>query len=114
MTVETTTKKQVNISQLGYEMGCASLRSVGPDPDEVTVIRAVEDGTTVSQTDLDAAVAAHVADPNWEDPNPAPPTQEQVDATRLAELQTKAAAGTITEKEMKEATRLLLVVGAPG
>lgn len=115
MIAETATDVPVNASQLANELGGASLRVIGPDPDGVTVIRVVDEdgGVPVQQAALESAVANHDANPDWTDPNPPAPTQAQLDAARLDELRTKAADKTITDSEVLEASALVLALGVP-
>lgn len=69
---ELITSKTINASQLCYELNGAPLNLVGPEEDGTTSIT-----SSITQSALDAAVASHIANPNWIDPNyvpPAPPT----------------------------------------
>lgn len=64
------TTTPINPAQLSYEMGRAGLNIVGPDDDGIYVVVALDESATVE--DLEAAVAAHVADPGWVCPDPEP------------------------------------------
>lgn len=75
MSILTTTTRPINVSQLGHELGRVALRCVGPDDDGETTIRTDD----VDLATLGAAVAAHVADGAWVDPDapafpPLPPS----------------------------------------
>ena len=74
-----TTSKAVNVSQLGTELGRIALRARQTDG-ETTVT--TED---VDQATLDTAVADHVADADWQDPNPPPEPVEVVNRRTLRE-----------------------------
>ena len=79
---EVTTAKAVNLYQLGLEMGGPGLRMV--DRGNETVIKSDADQST-----LDAAIAAHTADPSIVgDPSVVEPT----DAERIADLEAVIAA----------------------
>lgn len=69
MVASVSTSKKINPSQLGVEMGRVPLRVVGPDEDDQTRI----ESDAVTQSALDSAVAAHVADGAWVDPQYVPP-----------------------------------------
>lgn len=88
-----TTEKVVNLGQLSVEMGRIGLRAVGPDEDGQTNIST--DGA--SEDELEAAIAAHVADPNWTDPNP-PPEVVEAEKRDAERSQAQADIDTIAEK----------------
>lgn len=76
-----TTVKPVNLSQLGAELGGSpSFRAVGPREDGTTTITTDD----VDQSTLEAAVAAHVAQPIPDDPEPEPAGDHPLDADLLA------------------------------
>lgn len=78
-----TTTRPVNLYQLSQEIGGKpALRSVGPDSEGVTLVRA----EGVSQATLAAKVAAHVADPNVTPP----PSVEQTNADTIRERAVQA------------------------
>lgn len=62
------TSKTINPSQLGVELGRVALR-VGDG---------YVDAPTVDEAALQAGIDAHVADPDWVDPNPPPPSADQL------------------------------------
>lgn len=71
---ETTTTKPVNLYQLGQEIGGnPSFRRSGPDEEGISRI-----WSSAAQTALDAAIAAHTADPSIVPP---PPIEETNEAT---------------------------------
>ncbi len=75
------TKKKINASQLGVELGRVPMRTVGPDGDGLTVVET----DAVSQAALDAAVAGHRFDQGWRDPlapTPTPPEPPFTDDER--------------------------------
>lgn len=83
------TDKTVNLGQLAHELGRVSLR----------VLEDADQRRTISTDDVDegalrAAVAAHVADAAWVDPNPPPKTQAQID---VETLRNALASGTVPE-----------------
>lgn len=65
---EVRTLRPVNAGQLSHELGGVAVRVVGPDAAGSSVVR-----SDIAQSALDAAAAAHVANPGWVNPNPAPP-----------------------------------------
>lgn len=80
---ETTTTKTINVSQLCSELNGVTLFVVGPAPDGTTKITA----PSITDQQLAAAVAAHVANPNWVNPNPgppAPPSKRDIAAQKIA------------------------------
>ena len=64
---EVKTDKPINIAQLTAEMGGVPLHSIGPRPDGSTTVRNLRPEDD-NQAALDAAVAAHVEDPEWRTP----------------------------------------------
>jgi hypothetical protein len=98
-----TTDRDVNPSQLAHELvaalgGTRPLHVVGPRADGTTSIDAP--GTGVES--LNDAVAAHVADPNWQSPDQAVDPAVAIDEdartadAQLASLYDKFKAGTLT------------------
>lgn len=91
---ELTTTKALNISQLCVEIGRKALRVLGPDDDGTYVVKF--DEADLSEADMQVALDAHVADPNWTDPNPPPLSAEDQGAkdtaTQLEQIRTKAKA----------------------
>lgn len=69
------TNKVINLTQLGIELGRVSVRSVA-------VVFVESDAVTDAV--LSAAVQAHAADPNYVDPNAAPPPPDPDVAFREA------------------------------
>jgi len=61
---ETTTATAVNLAQLDTDLGGHGL-TMNAENDGAKIV-AVSDGSPVTQADLDAAVAAHAAQPNPE------------------------------------------------
>lgn len=91
---ETTTTKPVNLYQLGQEIGGSpGFRMVGPDNDDVYVIRTDD----VDQAKLDAAVNAHKPDASIVFVPPTPETVPEpitIDPDDLAQAQSSLAKAT--------------------
>lgn len=112
--VTVATTAQVNPGQLSHELGGAPLKVVGPDADNVTRVRVLDDPDNPTDVDLAAlarAVDAHVADDDWQDPNAAPDTAAD-DIARLAELRAEALERKLSRAELDEAVTLALRLGA--
>lgn len=97
--------KDVNLSQLAYEMGGASLRSIGPDAEGHVEIVASEDGGP-TEGEIAAALEAHTADPEWTNPEL---VEMPVEVDPVTETLTNLAAKeTLTDEELHEAVQTLL------
>ena len=76
-----TTPNPVNLYQLGLELGGGiGFRCVGPDPDGITTVNTDD----VDQAALEAAIAAHVADPAIVPPSAVEPEPVDVAAVLAA------------------------------
>lgn len=82
------TTKPINPGQLCVEAGRIALRIVTRDGVSRISTEAISD------SELQAFVDAHVADPSWTDPNPPPPSPEEIEDanTRSALLALRAKA----------------------
>lgn len=89
--------KTVNATQLCVELGRVPLEVNG---------RTVS-SDAVSEADLRAAVEAHVADPDYVDPDAPPPSVEQMARQRLAELKAKGWQNLTASEKAEVAQRVL-------
>lgn len=93
--------KKVNATQLCVELGRVPLR-VGDG---------YVDTDAVAQSDLEAAVTAHVADDSYVDPQAPPPSTEAQARQRLRDLKAKGWANLTATERAEVAQRLLEAVG---
>lgn len=104
-----TTRKPVNPSQLGVELGRVALRVVGPHPDGVTRITAYD----VPKTALNTAVAAHTAVATWKDPEyvAAPDPDALLKAVRAKAQQVADGNGAFTLAQVQQILAALVLRG---
>lgn len=100
------TDRPVNAGQLSVELGRVAVHVVGPDAEGISLV----DADTDPQT-LEAALLAHVADPQWVDPAPPPPSEPETPEARarvrLRALKAKGWANLSAAERAEVAQRLL-------